>query len=102
MEKISEIYFFTKNTYKNTELGNNNIDDIKEYILNISSYYSESVITINSNKNTNKYVVKQSYISPNIFKQEVIEPSNIKGLTITYDGQNLEIKNNKNSLSKII
>ena len=76
-------------------------EDIKEYILNISSYYAEATITVNSNKNTNKYVIKQSYLSPNVFKQEILEPSSIQGLVTTYDGSNLKIENNQIGLSKM-
>ncbi len=90
--------------YKNQKSGNNiskSITDFKEYILNISSYESTISVEINSNKNTNKYIIKQWYKSPNFFKQEVQEPENIKGLTITYDGANLKIKNSRLNLEKI-
>ena len=54
------IIFFTKNNYKNIKTGNNmsnkNIEEIEEYILNISSYEAKVEVTIESNKNTNKYL----------------------------------------------
>ena len=91
--------------YKNIKTGNNITDktlqEVENYILNISSYDAEIEVTIDSNKNTNKYVIKQKYSSPNVSYQEIIEPKNIEGLTIKYDGQNLEISNSKLSLSTI-
>lgn len=98
---ISLIYFFTKNNYKTVEFGNNNIksiQDIKEYILNISSYEADVSIEIASNRNINKYKLTQKYVSPNIFKQEVLEPESIKGLVTIYDGTNLKIENTRNKL----
>ena len=83
------IYF----TYKKSKLGNNINKSDDNNILNISSYEATIEATIYSNKNTNKYVFKQIYSAPNIFKQEVLEPENIKGLTTTFDGTNLMIEN---------
>ena len=99
------IIFLIKNNYKNFKTGNNmsnkNIGEIEEYILNISSYEATVQVTIESNKNTNKYVLSQQYISPNKSKQIVLEPSNIEGLEIEYDGQKLSINNTRFNLSKI-
>ena len=99
------IIFFIKNNYKNFEIGNNmsnkSIEEIEEYILNISSYEATVQVTIESNRNTNKYVISQQYISPNKSKQIVLEPSNIEGLEIEYDGQKLSINNTRLNLSKI-
>ena len=79
--------------YKNLKFGNN-INKSDDYnILNISSYDATVEVEVHSNKNTNKYVLKQKYDAPNIFKQEVIEPENIKGLTTNFDGTNLIIQN---------
>lgn len=92
------ICFFRKNDYKTVEFGNTNIksaESIKEYILNITSYEADISLEVTSNKNTNKYRLIQKYASPNIFKQEVLEPSNIKGLTTIYDGTNLRIENSR-------
>ena len=96
------ITFFYLNTYKNSKIVNN-IDksNIKEYILNISSYEARATVTVKSNKNTNKYIVKQQYNSDKIYKQEVIEPENISGLLTIYDGKNLKIENTKLNLSNI-
>ena len=99
------IIFFTKNNYKNFKTGNNmsnkNIEEIEEYILNISSYEATIQITIESNKNTNKYVLFQQYISPNKSKLTMLEPSNIAGLEITNDGNNLTITNTKLNLNNV-
>ena len=99
------IIFFIKNNYKNFEIGNNmsnkSIEEIEEYILNISSYEATVQVTIESNRNTNKYVISQQYISPSKSKQIVLEPSNIEGLEIEYDGQKLNINNTRLNLSKI-
>ena len=80
--------------YKKSNLGNNINSSDKESILNISSYEAVAEIQVYSNKNTNKYLIKQQYVQPNIFKQEIIEPENFKGLTTTFDGTNLVIENN--------
>lgn len=97
-------YFFYKNDYKTVKMGNNitkSAENIKEYILNISSYEAEISVEVHSNKNSNKYLIKQQYASPNIFKQEVLEPSNIEGLKTIYDGINLKIENTKLNLNEI-
>lgn len=91
--------------YKKIFSGNNidrTAEGITNYILNISSYKSEMKITIESNKNINKYIMKQSYSKDNeVYKQEVIEPSNIAGLTIKYNGEKLTIENTKLNLNEI-
>lgn len=97
--------FFRILYYKNTKTGNTIIDktlqEVEVYILNISSYEAEAEITVETNKNTNKYVVEQKYSKPNIASQKVIEPKNIEGLTIKYDGANLEISNSNLDLKTI-
>ena len=102
---ITCIIFFLKNGYKNLNIGNNkgnkSIKDVEEYILNISSYKAEIEVDVNSNKNNNKYIIKQKFISPNVTKQEVLEPSNIKGLEIVYDGKDLTINNTSLGLTSI-
>ena len=99
------IIFFMKINYKNFKTGNNmsnkSIEEIEKYILNISSYEATVQVTIESNRNTNKYVISQQYISPSQSKQIVLEPSNIEGLEIEYDGQKLSINNTRLNLSKI-
>ncbi|MBP3502394.1 MAG: hypothetical protein J6K42_02820 [Clostridia bacterium] len=99
------IIILIKINYKKINLGNNksnkSANEVKEYILNINSYTAELEVTINSNKNTNKYILKQEYISGNIEKQTVIKPENIKGIEIIYKDGNIEINNSKLNLSKI-
>ena len=99
------LFFLLKNYYKNSETGNNmsnkNIEEIEKYILSMSSYEAKISVTVQSNKNTNKYVIQQKYKSPNIVKQVVEEPETIAGTEIIYDGNNLTIKNSKYNLNKI-
>ena len=103
---IISVIFLIKNNYKNMEFGNNisskSADEIKNYILDINSYELTANITIESNKNTNVYIVKEKCIKENnIFKQEILEPENVKGITFTYDGTNLKIENSNLNLNKI-
>ena len=99
------LIFFLKNNDKNFEIGNTisnkNIEEIEEYILNISSYEATVSVTIESNKNTNKYVLEQKYRAQNLSKQIVLEPSNIAGIEIKYDGTNLTINNSNLNLQKV-
>lgn len=98
--------FFIKNnnnTAKTSKIGNNSTSqDIVNYILNISSYEAQVEVEVKSNKNTNKYKIKQKYISKEDNMQEIIEPSNIQGVKIIKEGNNLKIENTKLSLTKII
>lgn len=99
------VFFFIKNNYKKINIGNNitskSTEQVEEYILNISSYKAKIELEVESNKNENKYVLMQKYTSPNISKQEVIEPENIKGLETIYDGASLTINNSNLGLSSI-
>ena len=103
---IISVIFLIKNnnkTAKTSKIGNNSTSqEIIEYILNISSYKTEISVEIKSNKNSNKYKIKQTYIANNKNEQEVIEPSNIQGVKIIKEGANLKIENSKLSLTKII
>lgn len=100
------IIFFIKNNYKKIKIGNNisnkSIDEIKEYILNIESYSANAKIEVQSNKTKNTYIIEQRYIKDgNLYKQKVLEPENLSGIEFTYDGKDLNIKNNKLALNKI-
>lgn len=103
------IYFFiNKNNKlfnKNFNIGNNitnkSIQEIEEYILNISSYETELEVTVQSNKNTNKYILKQKYINSKLEEQVVVEPSNIEGLTILYENGKLTVNNTKLNLQTV-
>ena len=98
------VIFFIKNNYKKSEFGNNitnkSIEEIENYILNISEYDAELEIEIQSNKNTNKYTVHQ-IVKDNIYEQEVIKPENIAGVKIIYDGENLTVENTNLGLKKL-
>lgn len=102
---ILAIFFIknSNNTAKTSKIGNNSTSqEIIDYILNISSYETQIDVEIKSNKNSNKYKIKQAYINNETNTQEVIEPSNIQGVKIIKEGTNLKIENTKLSLTKII
>ena len=95
--------FVYKNRVKNLKIGNNKTSqEIVDKILNISSYEVKVTINVTSNKNSNKYILKQTYQSPNKSMQEVIEPSNIAGVKLENDGTNLKIENSQLNLSTIL
>ena len=95
--------FFYQNRVKNSKSGNNKTSqEIVDYILNISSYEVQTTVNVTSNKNSNKYILKQTYQSPNISTQEVIEPSNIAGIKIENNGTNLKLENSQLNLNKIL
>ena len=98
--------FFIKTNYKLFKSGNNmsnkSADKIEKYILDINSYELTANITIESNKNTNIYIVQEKYIKDNnVCKQEILEPENVKGISFIYDGTSLKIKNTNLNLNKI-
>ena len=94
---------FYKNKVKDLKSGNNKTSqEIVDYILNISSYEVQVTVNVTSNKNSNKYILKQTYQSPDKCIQEVIEPSNITGVKIENDGTNLKIENSQLNLNKIL
>lgn len=100
------IAIFIKTNYKLFKFGNNmsnkSADEIEKYILDINSYELIANITIESNKNTNVYVTKEECIKDNnVFKQEVLEPENVKGISFIYDGTSLKVENTNLNLSKI-
>ena len=84
--------------YKKINFGNNmsnkSIEEMEQYILNISSYEAKIEVTVTSNKNENKYKMTQKY-ADNCYKQEVEEPSNISGMQTILSDNKLEIKNTK-------
>lgn len=96
------LIFFRKSTAKNLKIGNNtSSQEIVDYILNISSYETTIEVEIKSNKNENKYVIKQIYQGPEDNRQEVLEPSNIAGVKIIKKGNTLTLENTKLNLSTI-
>lgn len=105
---IITVYFINKNNKifnKNFNIGNNitskSIQEIEQYILNISSYEAKAEVMIESNKNINKYVLQQEYNNSGKIEQIVLEPSNIEGLTISYNEGNLTINNTKLNLQTV-
>ncbi len=94
---------FYKIKVKDLKIGNTKTSqDIVNNILNINSYEAKVTVEVTSNKNKNKYILKQTFQSPNISTQEVIEPSNIAGIKIENNGTNLKIENSNLSLSTIL
>lgn len=94
--------FIYKNMIKNSKIGNNiSSQEIVDYILNINSYKANVTIQVNSNKNQNKYIIKQEYNKENGSVQEIIEPSNIAGVRIIKKDGNLTIENTALNLSTI-
>lgn len=96
------IFILLKTNYKNKNFGNNmsnkNLEEIEKYILDISSYTAKMDVTVESNKNTNKYVMEQTYEKDKKSKQKILEPANIEGLEIIYEDNKLTINNAKNNL----
>lgn len=99
---ITFFTFFSRKTANNSKIGNNSSSqEIVDYILNISSYEAKVQVEVNSNKNQNQYILKQQYKAPDTSEQEVVEPSNIAGVKIIKNGEQLKIENTKLSLSSI-
>lgn len=86
---------------KNIKIGNNTTSqEIVENILNIRSYQALIEVDVKSNKNENKYILKQKY-TPEVAEQEVVEPENIAGVKIVKKSNELKLENSKLSLTKI-
>lgn len=97
------ISIFYINVSKKSKIGHtNNSQEIVENILNISSYNATIDVKVVSNKNENKYIIKQEYKSKNSNSQEVIEPTNIAGTKIIREGNKLTLENSSLNLSSII
>lgn len=96
------IFILLKTNYKNKNFGNNmsnkNLEEIEKYILDISLYTAKMDVTVESNKNTNKYVMEQRYEKGKKSKQKILEPANIEGLEIIYEDNKLTINNAKDNL----
>ena len=96
------IIFFVvlkNNTAKKLKIGNNSTSqEILYYILNISSYEATIEVDVKSNKNENKYIIKQIYNGPEDNIQEVLEPSNIAGVKIIKNGNSLKLENSNLNL----
>lgn len=98
------VSIFFKINYKKINTGNNilnkTLDEVQEYICNINSYEAIMEVTINSNKNTNKYKIKQTH-DENEDIQEILEPENVKGIKFIYKDNTLQIINTNLNLTKI-
>lgn len=100
------VIFFIKINYKSLKNGNNmsnkSAKEITQYILDINSYEAEAEVLIESNKNSNKYKIKEKYSKDkNVFKREILEPENLNGVSFIYDGINLKVQNTTLNLNKI-
>ena len=94
--------FILKNVIKKSKNGNNmNSQEIVDYILNVKKYKANILVQVNSNKNTNKYVINQEFNGENESIQEVIEPVNIRGVKIIKKDGNLKIENSSMNLTTI-
>ena len=90
------------NKSKNLKVGNNiDSQEIVENILNLKEYECEIDVEITSNKNVNKYKIKQNYIKDVKSEQEILEPQNIAGVKIIKDKNELKIENTRLSLINI-
>lgn len=87
---------------KSKKSGNNTNEDVKDYILNITSYNANITVKEISNKNDNEYNLKQE-VREDYEKQVGVSPEEIAGLEIIFKNENnvLEIKNSKIGASKI-
>ena len=96
------ITFFYITKSKKIKNGNNSSSqEIIENILNISSYEGIIEVEVNSNKNVNKYIIKQTYIAQNMSEQEILEPENIKGIKITKTESEIKVENTNLNMTKI-
>ena len=96
------VIFFAFFMVKNFKSGNNkSSQDMVNDILNMKTYNTIIEVEVKSNKNQNKYVIKQVYNSENENSQEVIEPSNISGVKIIKTNGDLKLENSKLNLISI-
>ena len=95
---------FSKKSYETINIGNNNLnktlEEVEDYILNIKEYTATIEVTVNINKNSNKYLIKQNHKEKND-EQEVLEPDTIKGVKLTYKDSSLIVENSNLNLEKI-
>lgn len=87
---------------KNSKIGNNkSSQEMVDDILNIKTYEALIEVDVKSNKNENKYIIKQEYDGENKNSQELLEPSNIKGVKITKTNGELKLENTNLNLVSI-
>lgn len=93
---------FRNSMSKNLKIGNNSTSqEIVNSILNINSYETKIEAEVKSNKNSNKYIIKQKYNGIEENSQEIIEPNNISGVKIVKEGKNLRLENSNLNLTSI-
>lgn len=93
---------FRNSMSKNLKIGNNSTSqEIVNSILNINSYETKIEVEFKSNKNSNKYIIKQKYNGIEENSQEIIEPNNISGVKIVKEGKNLRLENSNLNLTSI-
>ena len=96
------VIFFAFFMVKNFKTGNNkSSQDMVNDILNMKTYNTIIEVEVKSNKNQNRYVIKQVYNSENENSQEVIEPSNISGVKIIKTNGDLKLENSKLNLISV-
>lgn len=99
---IASFAFFRGKMSKNLKIGNNTTSqEIVNYILSINSYETKVEVEVKSNKNSNKYIIKQKYNGIEDNSQEVIEPNNIAGVKIIKEGKNLRLENSNLNLTSM-
>lgn len=93
--------FFYYNFFKSGNNINRSQEQIVEDILKEFNNYEANIeVTVKSNKNENKYEMNQ-IIKGNYSKQEIINPDNIKNLTIELEENKLKILNSKLNMEKV-
>lgn len=97
------IYNFSIITnYKTMQNGNNkNIQEIEQYILNVTSYKAKINVTVSSNKNANFYEFEQEVRGQSYSKQLALLPDSLAGMEILYENGVITIQNTQYSLSSI-
>ena len=100
---IGLFIFFNNKGTKNFKIGNNtSSQEIVDYILNINSYEAVIEVDVKSNKNENKYKIKQVYKGKDNNSQEVLEPGNIAGVKLIKDENSLRLENSNLGLTNIL
>ena len=93
---------FRNSMSKNLKIGNNSTSqEIVNSILNINSYEAKIEVEVKSNKNSNKYIIKQKYKGIEENSQEIIEPNNVSGVKTVKEGKNLRLENSNLNLTSI-
>ena len=94
--------FFIKTNYKTDESGNNkSIQEIEQYILNVTSYRAKINVTISSNKNANFYEFEQVVKGQSYSRQLALSPDSLAGMEIIYENGVITLQNTKYNLSQI-